>query len=288
MGPTPELSTYQQAAQSIYEPQLQSEISTAQTERNANVNSLNAEKGQVQTDYTAAIQNLQSSIQGQTAQINQLYTSRLLGNFSGLQGNDMGQMYSKANQQQGIIESTRANKLNSIATNIANEQMKETNLEGSLRSKYQGLESEYAYSNFGAAQKSYYDNIIRQQQMAETSRYHNAQLGLEYAKLNQSNANSSQAQYKVAGKYNVDTGKADSSKGYSFTGPNGTPVSLAEYVGGSGGDVNTVLDLLKNGSSYDKAIYSQVQAGKGTVGNNPQAILNLIAQEDSKNYYGFR
>lgn len=98
------------------------------------------------------------------------------------------------------------------------------------------------------------------------------------------------AQYKVTGKsgYNGAGQKVTSSNlGYNFTGPNGTPISLAQYVQGSGGDANTVLSLLQNGSSYDKNIYNQVASNK-SIQNNPTAVLSAIAKLDKNNYYGLQ
>lgn len=138
--------------------------------------------------------------------------------------------------------------------------------------------------------------VAKAQAQASTDAYRNAQLALSYAKLGNSAGNSAssaqsklQAQYKVTGKTvngvgaNGQTVKNTSTtNGYNFTGPNGTPVSLAQYVAGSGGGVDTVLNLLQNGSKYDQGIYKQVYNLK-----DPNTILSKIQQLDKSKAYGF-
>lgn len=288
----PNYANYESAARAIYEPQKQAEATALGATRDMTKNTLESQKGQVNTDYQSAVDNLTQAIQDQTGQINQLYSQRLGGNFSGLQGNDLGNMYGRANQQRANIESTRANKLAEITTGQTNADIAYGAGMASLEPKYQSMETQYAQNAYGSALKDYQDQLYKQQQ-----------LQLSYARLAQSAANrqdaqtnAAQAKYKVTGKLNSDTGKADNSQGYAFTGPGGTPISLAEYVAGSGGDVNTVLDLLQNGSAYDRAIYNQA---KNVAGNSPQGILNYISYLDKTgkqtksgkvgggNYYGF-
>lgn len=123
--------------------------------------------------------------------------------------------------------------------------------------------------------------------------YQNQQLALSYARLgNTSNSDlaKQQAQYKVTGKSvnalsPTGTGtvkNTSTTNGYNFTGPNGTPVSLAQYVAGSGGGVDTVLNLLQNGSKYDQNIYKQVYSL-----SDPNAILAKIQKLDTAKAYGF-
>lgn len=95
--------------------------------------------------------------------------------------------------------------------------------------------------------------------------------------------------YKVTGKTVNAIGPAgtqvkntSTNNGYNFTGPNGTPISLVQYVSGSGGGVDTVLNLLQNGSKYDQNIYKQVYNLK-----SPDAILSKIQQLDKSKAYGF-
>lgn len=168
----PDLATYQQAALSVYEPQKAAEQASLTTAEQNTIAGLEAGKGQINTDYQQAINNLNNTIQQNVGQINQLYTERLGGNFSGLQGNDLGQMFSKANQQQSYIEQTRANKLNDIAVQEAGANATyQTNL-SNLTSKYQGLESQYAQSSYASAVKQY-----------ETEAYHQAQLALAQERI---------------------------------------------------------------------------------------------------------
>jgi hypothetical protein len=274
------MSAYQQAATSIYEPQKQAESIALGATRDTTKNALEAQKGQVNTTYQDAIDQLTNSVQDQTGQINQLYSQRLGGNFSGLQGNDMGKMFSRANQQQGIIEQTRANKLNEITTGETNADISYGAGIAALTPKYQSLETQYANDAYGAAVKDFNDQQYKQQQ-----------LQLSYARLNQSaynsaasNASKLSAQFKATGKLNQNTGKNDTSQGYSFTGPNGKPVNMAEYISGAGMGGQDIIDLLQNGSSYDRNVASKVAKA------NPQNDSQLIAaikKADSGRYYGF-
>lgn len=141
-------------------------------------------------------------------------------------------------------------------------------------------------------------NTVTGNQAAQSKAdYQNAQLALSYARLNNSQGNTAnsdlakqQALYKVTGKSvnqisPTGTGtvkNTSTNNGYNFTGPNGTPVSLAQYVAGSGGGVDTVLNLLQNGSKYDQNIYKQVYNL-----NDPNAILSKIQKLDTAKAYGF-
>lgn len=268
----PSFADYEAAAKAQYEPQLQADITTGKSNTAAQVANLESTKGQINTDYTSAIQNLQNSVQDQTGQINQLYTSRLLGNFSGLQGNDMGKMYSRANQQQGTIESTRANKLSSVATQQTNLQNAEIANESALTSKYQGLEAGAASSGYQSAVKDFQDQQYREQE-----------LQLKQQQINSTNASRAATQYNTAyqqqlaaqGGYKVKQGSQGQ---YMYTDRNGTPISMAEYVANSGGGENTIKNLLQNGTGYDKNIYNKV---KGLTGDALQQALSKYS------VYGF-
>lgn len=70
------------------------------------------------------------------------------------------------------------------------------------------------------------------------------------------------------------------SKGqYMFVDQNGKGINLQQYVTNTGGDINTVLGLLQNGTTYDKNIYNKVVAAKPA---NATAALNLISQLSQK------
>lgn len=132
------------------------------------------------------------------------------------------------------------------------------------------------------------DTVAASQKQASDDYYKQQQLALSYARLgNSANSQTSKlaSQYKVVGKGLIDgSGNKTSStnNGYNFTGPNGTPVSLSQYVAGSGGGVDTVLNLLQNGSKYDQGIYKQVYNLK-----DPNQILAKIQQLDKAKAYGF-
>lgn len=178
----PSLATYQQAAESIYNPQQQAETNTLTANRDAEVNQLNTQKGQVQTDYGAAVTNLRHQVESETGNINQLYNTRLIGNFSGLQGNDLGQLYSRANEQTQVIESTRANKLAEIGAQVAGTTTKYNTEINNLGLKYRGLKEKYSQDAYGSAVKDYNEQQYRQQQ-----------LSLSYARINAENARAAAA-----------------------------------------------------------------------------------------------
>lgn len=123
------------------------------------------------------------------------------------------------------------------------------------------------------------------QKRADAERRHQENLRASYARTSASNASKYASQFKVTQKAN--------NAGYSFTGPNGRPVSMAQYVAAVGGDVNTVLDLLQNGSEYDQKIYrsistaNRIASAAGGGGLSQQGIINLIKRGDTGKYYGF-
>jgi hypothetical protein len=176
MGPVPQLSTYEQAAQSIYEPQKAAEATALGATRDTTKATLESQKGQIGTDYEQALQSLKDSITQQSGQISQLYTQRLLGNISGLQGNDMGNMFSKANQQQAIISETRANKLNAISTAEGNADIAYNSGMASLTPKFQSQEQQYAQSAYGSAVKNYQDQAYKQERLnLDTAKFNETQ-----------------------------------------------------------------------------------------------------------------
>lgn len=178
MGPAPQLSTYQAAANAIYQPQLQGDITTAKNTETGDIANEEALKGQVQTDYQSAIDKLTQTTNTNVGKINQLYTERLGGNFSGLQGNDLGTMFATASQNQATIESTRANKLAAIATTETNDQNTYDSTVQSLTSKYQGEEADYADTAYSAAVKQANTDQLNQEKLAISE----AKLGISEAK----------------------------------------------------------------------------------------------------------
>jgi hypothetical protein len=161
----PSLADYQGAANAIYDPQQASDTIALQNTYQTTVNTLEASKGQINTDYQSAITNLQNTVQSNTGKIDQLYAEKLGGNFSGLEGNDMGQMFAKADQQQATIESTRANKLATISTGEANAQITMQSSIDALTPKYQALKATYAQSNYAAAVKEYNTTAYQQEEL---------------------------------------------------------------------------------------------------------------------------
>lgn len=257
---------YMAAAQAFYQPQQQAEQSALQTTNTTTKNTLEAEKPQVQTDYQDAIDKLTQSVQDQTGQISQLYSERLGGNFSGLQGNDMGMMFSRANQQQSIISQTEANKLAQITTEEGNSDITTNAAIAALTPKYQSLEIGAASSAYSADQKAAQDqaNADRTYQLSA------ARLGIEAQNANNTSAANIGKGYSV---------KQLSSGNKAYTGPNGQ-TNLYQYAAAvSGGDptqtLNTILEQLKTGSSYDKGAYNKV------ANMSPSDAISYLQQHNS-------
>lgn len=145
--------------------------------------------------------------------------------------------------------------------------------------------------------------VSNAQKASQEAAYRNAQLQIAAMKAQNSGSGGMSAYqaYEVGRNQAADAAKAAAqyklgkfgSGNYKFTGPGGRPISMAQYVQGSGGNASDLLDLLKNGSAYDKNIYNTVNSrinqkvgGKPRVANNSTAILNAIASLDKGNYYG--
>lgn len=258
---------YTQAAQAIYEPQKQAEQIALTATRDTTKNALESQKAQVSTNYQSAIDKLTQSVQDQTGQINQLYSQRLGGNFSGLQGNDLGQMFSRANQQQGIIEQTRANKLNEITTGQTNADINYGAGVAGLTPKYQSLESQYAQNAYSSAMKA-------QQDQANKDREYN----LSVAKFYQSGSNNAAS---AASKYKVSQ---YSSGNKAYTGPNGQ-TNLYDYAanvagGNAGQTYNIIKQELKTGSATDKGAYNGMLKLEQQ-GLSPDQILQRLSKSNS-------
>lgn len=175
----PSLSTYQAAANQIYDPLLQGELGSASAAHTANINTLESQKGGVSATYNDSIYNLNKSTQSNSAKIQQQYTLALGGNFSGLQGNDMGMMFADAAHEQGSIETARDNALNDIGTKQTNETMTYNADVGAIQGKYASQKTQYAQDQYGAAMNAYQQSILDQQKLA-----------LEYANVSASSARS--------------------------------------------------------------------------------------------------
>jgi hypothetical protein len=247
----PSLSSYQQAAASIYEPEKQAEAASLQTEKQGTINTLETGKGQVATDYQEAIDNLNSTVKENIGKINQLYTERLAGNFSGLQGNDVGGMFAKGVQQQSIIEQTRTNKLSSIAVEEANATNKYNTDIANLPSKYQSMENKYASDTYNSAVKDYNTNQYRQQQ-----------LDISRARLSQGNKQS-QAEIKnniaqqVSAKLTSVTGnRGGKSRGDNYVSPADYAKAKQAWVqaGYSAGEFDNQFSNFRNPNTKGYAV----------------------------------
>lgn len=266
---------YQAAAQAVYQPQQQADTIALQTQDATTKTSLEAEKGQVSTDYQDAIDKLTQSVQDQSSQINQLYTERLGGNFSGLQGNDLGQMFSRANDQQSIIGQTRANKLAEITAGETNADIEMNSGIAALTPKYQSLEAQYADSAYSADEKA-------AQAQANSDRSYE----LSVAKFENSASNSaSSANNSYLSGFKAIKGQG-ANGGYAYTGPNGEGLNLGQYADQLGqGDAGNTLDLIKNqlqnGTGSDQTILSTIRA-LGKNGMSDSDVIGYLKNASAK------
>lgn len=238
MPPAPSLATYQSAAEAADQPLEQAEATTDAATHQANLNTLQEQQSEIDPTYDQAVEALNTQITGETGALNQKYTEALQGNFSGLQGNDLGMLYSKANQDLTTIQTQRANALNEVATKISNENLTYTAGESALTSKYQAQEASDANSAYDTALNEYntQESELERSEISASTSANNA-------------ATAAEAGFKV---------KQGTQGQYMFTDKNGTPISMAEFISGSGGGSGKVLDLLQNGTSYDKSVYAKV------------------------------
>jgi hypothetical protein len=267
---TPDLATYQTAANAVYQPLAAADIAKAKATATTDVANQESLKGQISTDYQAAIDNLTTTTNSNVAKINQLYTQRLGGNFSGLQGNDLGSMFGKATQAQGTIESTRANKLSAIST-------AETNIGTTLAADISSIGSKYQSQAASSAQTNYNADVKAQQAQANSDRNYN--LAVEKANISANNSNNSKAD-AAANKFGYTQSKA--SGNLFFHGAQGESVSLADYMSGTGKNGADIKNILSAGSAYDQAAYKKIKSL-----NSDTAILSALQAYDKNNFYGF-
>lgn len=280
----PALADYQKAAVALYDPQKQAEANQLKATHDITKNTLEAQKGEVKTNYQSAIDDLLQSVQDQSGQINQLYSQRLGGNFSGLQGNDMGMMFSRANKQQALISTTEANKLNEITAGEANADIAYGTGIANLEPKYHSLEEEASQSNYGSAVKEY--NTQKQQDIDNSFKEANLQLG--YDRLSSSNANAAASRAQsandkatsAASKYKVAQYDSGNKK---YTGPNGQ-TNLYDYASNVAlGDPDTAYSIIKQelstGSQTDKGAYNGMLKLEKQ-GLSPSEIIQRLAKSN--------
>lgn len=128
--------------------------------------------------------------------------------------------------------------------------------------------------------------------------FRNANLDLAYARLGNSQANTQysqqqkqmQMQQQAMNQYAVKQKKDN--QGYLFTGAQGRPVSMRQFVEGTGGGLDVMLDLLRNSASkFDQQAYAQATKNIPIYLNDTgkaNAILTNLKKLDTKNYYGLR
>lgn len=280
MPPAPQLSTYEAQAQAEYAPQEQADQTTQAAAHQANLNTLNTQMSEVNPTYDNEEAQLKSTVQQEAGQIAQQYSEHLLGNFSGLQGNDMGEMFSNANLQEQSIETQRTNAINSINTSITNENLNYSAEQTATTEKYEGEIQSAAYSGYDQAVKDY-----------QTEVYQDEQLQLSYAKLNQQAAYDSARLSETASKDAYDeqnnylsqfkASEKAGGVGFKYTGPNGEAIDLGQYsMALSGGNTNNALAIVTNQlaqsqTSYDKQALSYIGSLQKQ-GKNSTQILQAV------------
>lgn len=273
----PQLSDYETAANAIYQPQEAAEQEADQATDTTTKNTLEAEKPQIQTDYESAIDQLTNSVQNQTGQISQLYSERLGGNFSGLQGNAMQQLFTQANQQQSIISETEANKLSQITTEEGNADITYQADIAALTPKYQSLEEQYANSAYSSAVTDYNDTQYKDAELQLSE----DRLGVEAESANNSAISAANS---AADKYSV---KQLSSGNLAYTGPNGS-TNLYQYAQGVNGGasanpddvLSTIQGELARGSTTDKGAAAGITKLKDQ-GESTSQILASLAKSNA-------
>jgi hypothetical protein len=276
---TATLAGYQAAADAIYQPEKQAESDTLAATDATTKATLEAEAPQIQTDYQSAIDKLTQSVTNQTGQIDQLYASRLGGNFSGLQGNAMGNLYATADEQQSIISQTEANKLTALTTAEGNADVTYEADLAALTPKYQSEENSYVASEESAADT----------QANEDRTY---DLDVEKVNIDASNTATSDEnayldKFTATAKSGANTssggaGPKNPANGFAYTGPNGATINLGQYASvlGQGND-DSALSIITNqlsqsGTSTDKSALSYI----GTLqksGASSSDILTALA-----------
>lgn len=167
--------------------------------------------------------------------------------------------------------------------NIAKLQQNILSLNASQQTQAQGIQQ--------GQQKNLQDYQIQQQQAAVEQA--KMQQALQIAQM--SNQTKLQAAGITAGASSANAANTAANKlasqykaakftsgNYNFTGPNGRPVSLAQYADATGAGPGDVLSLLANGSSYDKNIYNKVKSI-----SDPGTLLSALKTYDKSNFYGF-
>ena len=279
MGPAPSLSTYEAQATAEYTPQEQADLTTAGATHAANLNTLNTQMSAINPTYDNEENQLKSTVQQEAGQIAQSYSEHLLGNFSGLQGNDMGEMFSNANLQEQSIETQRTNAINSVNTSITNENLGYSAETQSISDKYTGEIQAAADSSYDAAEKDYSTEVYQQEELQlsyaklnQTASYESAELGMK--------AQEDQTAYLSQFTAKEKTGGV----GYAYTGPNGESIDLGQYsMALSGGNTDNALAIATNQlsqsqTSYDKQALSYIGQLQKQGKNSSQILSSLTSK----------
>lgn len=219
------------------------------------------------------------------------------------------QSFNTALNQYNQDHSTNLSSLSQAKVNAFKTIGLNANARGMLFSGYQPYEqNDYTQNTYNPALQKENTGYTRNVQNAKTT-YSNNKLSLnqKIAQLNQDRANAANslvidtrnAQIAAANKAAKAAASASTrasnlanaaqyvqgSKGqYMFVGANGKPINLQQYISKTGGDGNTVLNLLKSGTNYDKNIYNKLVAAKP---KTSVQLFNLLRQYDKAKAYGY-
>lgn len=249
-----DIAQYQAAANAVYDPQAAAEKDSLTTGFNSTKAALELSKVTSGQSYDRALRGVDESEKTQTSSLNSLYSQRLGGNFSGLQGNALQGLYGKDNQARADIQTSRANKLAEITGQEIASQNKYNTDTRNVDAKISGEKAKYANEGYNSALKQEEQqrrDTERQQQENQRQANSDRQFALSESRFA---ASESRANTKAGS----DAGKGYkasqlSSGNYNFKGPNGRPVSMSEYSDATGANI---MDLLRNsGSPYDKAAF---------------------------------
>jgi hypothetical protein len=259
-----DLAQFQATANSIYDPMATADKASLTTNYNSGKAAMELGRGDANVNYDKALRGVNESEKTQTDSLNSLYSSRLGGNFSGLQGNALQGLYGKDNQARADIQTARASKLAQITGQEKASLDKYNTDTKNVDTRYTGEKAKYANEGYNSALKQeevQRKDAERQQQEAQRQANSDRQFALSESRFSASEA-------RANSKASADAGKGYktsqlSSGNYKFTGPHGGPVSMSEYSDATG---NNIMDLLRNsGSAYDQAAFKDATywLGKG-------------------------
>lgn len=192
-----DLAQFQAQANAIYDPQGAAEKASLKTGYDATYSQLESSKADVGTNYERAIRGVNETEKGQVSSLNALYSSRLAGNFSGLQGNALQGLYGKDNQARADLATNRINKLAQITGQETSALNKYNTDSRGVDAKITSEKAKYSSENYNSAVREEQRVAMEQEKeraaaerenakMAQAEAFHSDQMNMEYAKINSS------------------------------------------------------------------------------------------------------